>query len=70
MKLCIEPSAGVGVACVLSEAFRAKYPAERYATVGVILCGGNLDLANASRSYSRVCARCIACLDAAPALKS
>ena len=26
MKLCIEPSAGVGVACVLSEAFRARYP--------------------------------------------
>ena len=49
MKLCIEPSAGVGVACVLSEAFRAKYPAEAYPTVGVVLCGGNLDLAKASQ---------------------
>ena len=48
MKLCIEPSAGVGVACVLSEAFRSKYPADAYPTVGVILCGGNLDLAKAS----------------------
>ena len=26
MKLCIEPSAGVGVACVLSEAFERRYP--------------------------------------------
>ena len=49
MKLCIEPSAGVGVACVLSETFRAKYPASQYGTVGVILCGGNLDLAKASQ---------------------
>ena len=48
MKLCIEPSAGVGVACVLSDVFRERYPVDAYKTVGVVLCGGNLDLAQAS----------------------
>ena len=49
MKLCVEPSAGVGVACVLGDAFKAAYPAEKYTTVGVVLCGGNLDLAKAAK---------------------
>jgi threonine dehydratase len=40
MKLVIEPSAGVGVAVVLSDEFRAT-SAER---VGVVLCGGNVSL--------------------------
>ncbi len=40
MKLVIEPSAGVGVAVVLSDEFRAT-AAER---VGVVLCGGNVSL--------------------------
>lgn len=49
MKLCIEPSAGVGVACVLGDEFKARYPPSKYATVGVVLCGGNLDLAKAAK---------------------
>lgn len=41
MKLVIEPSAAVGVAVVLDDAFRALDGIER---VGVVLCGGNVDL--------------------------
>lgn len=41
MKLVIEPSAAVGVAVVLSERFRKECQAKK---VGVILCGGNVDL--------------------------
>lgn len=41
MKLVIEPSAAVGVAVALSRAFRDRPGPER---VGVILCGGNVDL--------------------------
>ncbi len=42
MKLVIEPSAAVGVAAVLDPAFARLAPeAER---VGVVLCGGNVDL--------------------------
>lgn len=41
MKIVIEPSAGVGVAAALSEEFRSL---EGMRKVGVILCGGNLDL--------------------------
>jgi len=43
MKLAIEPSAGVGVAVAVSPAFKEKYPDLK--RVGVILCGGNADLA-------------------------
>ncbi|NXA35334.1 SRR racemase, partial [Eudromia elegans] len=42
MKLLIEPTAGVGVAAVLSERFRAVSPDVR--NVCVVLCGGNVDL--------------------------
>jgi len=42
MKLAIEPSAGVGVAVAVSPEFRERYPELR--RVGVILCGGNVDL--------------------------
>ncbi len=41
MKLVIEPSAGVGVAVVLSDEFKALSGCER---VGVVLCGGNVSL--------------------------
>eukprot|EP00928_Gymnodinium_smaydae_P029207 TRINITY_DN22064_c0_g3_i1.p1 TRINITY_DN22064_c0_g3~~TRINITY_DN22064_c0_g3_i1.p1 ORF type:complete len:382 (-),score=71.62 TRINITY_DN22064_c0_g3_i1:115-1260(-) len=43
MKMAIEPSAGVGVAVAVSPAFKEKYPELK--RVGVILCGGNADLA-------------------------
>lgn len=43
MKLVIEPSAAVGVAVALyNEKFRALRGVE---TVGIVLCGGNVDLA-------------------------
>ncbi len=41
MKLVIEPSAGVGVAAVLSDEFRALTGIHK---VGVVLCGGNVSL--------------------------
>jgi threonine dehydratase len=41
MKLVIEPSAGVGVAAVLSDEFRALAGIRK---VGVVLCGGNVSL--------------------------
>eukprot|EP01121_Diplochlamys_sp_Union-15-3_P004481 TRINITY_DN14675_c0_g1_i1.p1 TRINITY_DN14675_c0_g1~~TRINITY_DN14675_c0_g1_i1.p1 ORF type:complete len:319 (-),score=64.86 TRINITY_DN14675_c0_g1_i1:118-1074(-) len=41
MKLVIEPSAAVGVAVALSSEFKALEGIER---VGIVLCGGNLDL--------------------------
>ena len=45
MKLMIESSAAVGMAAVLSEKFQAL-PAQDLKNVGVILCGGNVDLDN------------------------
>ena len=45
LKVAIEPSAGVGVAVVLSSGeFQTKYPTEDYPNVAVILCGGNVDI--------------------------
>jgi threonine dehydratase len=41
MKLVIEPSAAVGVAVALSDTFRAL---SGIRTVGIVLCGGNVDL--------------------------
>lgn len=41
MKLVIEPSAAVGVAVVLSDEFKAL---AGIITVGVVICGGNVDL--------------------------
>jgi len=44
LKVMIEPSAGVGIAVALSQAFADKYPAKDYPRVGVVLCGGNVDV--------------------------
>lgn len=44
MKLLIEPTAGVGVAAVLSEQFQAV-PRE-VENVCIMLCGGNVDLSS------------------------
>jgi len=43
MKLVIEPSAAVGLAAVLSDGFRQRVPSS-VQRVGVVLCGGNVDL--------------------------
>ena len=45
LKVCIEPSAGVGVAVAMSDEFASKYRMEDgIVNVGVILCGGNVDI--------------------------
>jgi threonine dehydratase len=47
LKVCIEPSAGVGVAVAMGEEFNSKYTAKSgINNVGVILCGGNVDVVN------------------------
>ena len=47
LKICIEPSAGVGVAVALSKAFHEKYGAV-VQHVGIVLCGGNVDVVKVS----------------------
>ena len=42
MKVVVEPSGAVGLAAVLTEAFRREWGERK--NVGVILCGGNADL--------------------------
>jgi threonine dehydratase len=45
LKVCIEPSAGVGVAVAMGDEFNAKYTVENgIKNVVVILCGGNVDI--------------------------
>lgn len=44
MKLLIEPTAGVGVAAVLSERFQAV--SRDVENVCIVLCGGNVDLSS------------------------
>lgn len=44
MKLLIEPTAGVGVAAVLSEQFQAV--PQDVENVCIVLCGGNMDLSS------------------------
>jgi threonine dehydratase len=45
LKVCIEPSAGVGVAVAMGNDFNAKYTTESgIHNVGIILCGGNVDI--------------------------
>jgi len=48
LKVCIEPSSGVGVAVAMSESFQTKYPAEKFPNVAVVLCGGNVDIVKIS----------------------
>mmetsp|Transcript_12467 Transcript_12467/g.16353 ORF Transcript_12467/g.16353 Transcript_12467/m.16353 type:complete len:345 (+) Transcript_12467:105-1139(+) len=44
LKVVIEPSAAVGVAVVLSDAFAKKPEYESLKTIGIVLCGGNVNL--------------------------
>ena len=44
MKSDAEPTGAFALAVALSEEFNEKYPAFVYKNVGIILCGGNLDL--------------------------
>jgi serine racemase len=44
LKVCIEPTAGVGVAVAMGDEFNEKYTSKSgIHNVGVILCGGNVD---------------------------
>jgi len=54
LKICIEPSAGVGVAVALGHEFQMKYPSEKYGNVGIILCGGNVDILNVAEKMRLV----------------
>jgi threonine dehydratase len=50
LKVCIEPSAGVGVAVAMGAEFNAKYRVEDgIKNVGIILCGGNVDVLEMAR---------------------
>lgn len=50
LKVCIEPSAGVGVAVAMGKEFNAKYTAENGVTnIVVVLCGGNVDILKTCR---------------------
>jgi serine racemase len=42
LKVCIEPSAGVGVAVALSDTFHERFLDAK--NVGIVLCGGNVDV--------------------------
>jgi serine racemase len=50
LKVCIEPSAGVGVAVALGEEFQGKFckrgqeESRSLPKVGIVLCGGNVDV--------------------------
>ncbi|XP_075710276.1 serine racemase isoform X3 [Rhinoderma darwinii] len=44
MKLLIEPTAGLGLAAILSSRFQEK--ARDMQNIGVVLCGGNVDLSS------------------------
>mmetsp|Transcript_17415 Transcript_17415/g.28921 ORF Transcript_17415/g.28921 Transcript_17415/m.28921 type:complete len:361 (+) Transcript_17415:136-1218(+) len=55
LKVCIEPSAGVGVAVAMSEGFNAKYSAESgIHNIVVILCGGNVDILKTTRKMEEL----------------
>ncbi|KAI9270715.1 tryptophan synthase beta subunit-like PLP-dependent enzyme [Phascolomyces articulosus] len=55
MKLCIEPSAAVGVAVVLyNKEFHARVKKEQIRKIGVILCGGNVDLVTAASLFEQI----------------
>jgi serine racemase len=60
LKVCIEPSAGVGVGVALGAAFQAKYSVMDYPNVGIILCGGNVDILAVSKKMEEAVQRATA----------
>jgi serine racemase len=46
LKICIEPSAGVGVAVALSKTFNERFSDAN--NIGIVLCGGNVDVIKVS----------------------
>jgi serine racemase len=57
LKVCIEPSAGVGVAVALGAEFQEKYNCQEYPNVGIILCGGNVDIVQISKKMEEAVQR-------------
>jgi len=54
LKVCIEPSAGVGVAVAMGKKFKEKYPS--LDKVGIILCGGNVDIVKTAKLMDKISA--------------
>ena len=56
LKVVIEPSAAVGLAAILSNNFKLKWLQEEnstlYKKIGVVLCGGNVDLNQVGMIFS------------------
>lgn len=53
-KLCIEASAAVGVAITLyNEDFRNMVKEQGIKRIGIILCGGNVDIINATELFKK-----------------
>lgn len=48
LKICIEPSAGVGAAVAMSDTFKRKFlnveQSQDVKNIGIVLCGGNVDV--------------------------
>jgi threonine dehydratase len=56
LKVAIEPSAGVGVPVAKSAKFHQKYPRlSGIENVGIILCGGNVDILKMSALMKDLC---------------
>ncbi|KAI8881276.1 tryptophan synthase beta subunit-like PLP-dependent enzyme [Backusella circina FSU 941] len=53
MKLCIEPSAAVGVAVALSDEFQKTAKEQGLKRIGVVLCGGNVDIGTAIELFNK-----------------
>lgn len=54
MKLCIEPSAGVGVAVTLyNQDFKDTIKRHGIKRIGIILCGGNVDIVKAAELFKK-----------------
>lgn len=55
LKVCIEPSAGVGVAVAMGTSFNSKYKTENgIRNVGIVLCGGNVDIIKISNKMDEL----------------
>lgn len=53
LKVAVEPSGAIGLAAVLSESFRNNSTFRDCKNVGIILSGGNVDLAVLWDSFSK-----------------
>lgn len=55
LKQCIEPSAGVGVGVALfNKEFQERIKKEKIQRIGVILCGGNVDIIKMAKLFSEL----------------